>query len=82
VGRPSGESVQGAREVQWTWRDGFSPGLASKAPAGTMTERPLRVRWGIGEPQRRQKPVAKLAACGRSKRVTSASPRIHRKASG
>src|SRR6267143_1385531 len=45
-----------------------------------IASRPLRVRCGIGLPHRLQKAVAKLLACGRSKRVTDPSPRSQRKA--
>src|SRR4029453_19019318 len=45
-----------------------------------IASRPLRVRCGIGLPHCLQKAVAKLLACGRSKRVTDSSTRSQRKA--
>jgi hypothetical protein len=45
-----------------------------------IASRPLRVRCGIGLPHFVQKAVAKLRACGRSKRATEVSPRSQRKA--
>src|SRR5882672_4486832 len=45
-----------------------------------IASRPLRVRCGIGLPHCLQKAVAKLLACGRSKRVTDPSPRSQRTA--
>ena len=56
------------------------PSGASKLPAGMIASRPLRVRCGIGQPHLLQNAVAKLRACGRSKRATDVSPRSQRSA--
>src|SRR5262249_4168012 len=45
-----------------------------------IASRPLRVRCGMGLPHVLQNAVAKLRACGRSKRTTDAAPRSHRSA--
>ena len=45
-----------------------------------IASRPLRVRCGIGLPHCLQKAVAKLLACGRSKRATDPAPRSQRTA--
>jgi len=47
-----------------------------------ITSRPLRVKWGTGDPHLLHTEVAKLWAVGRSYRFILSSPLIQRKASG
>jgi hypothetical protein len=75
----SSEQAQAARESQKIRACGEIPGCSSSDPAGTTMVRPLRVWCGKGDPQLRQKVVAKLFADGRSNRDVRSSPRTHSK---
>src|SRR3954471_23305887 len=82
VGRLITSESHRARDCQHESKVGDTPGSLRDDPAGITISRPLRVAWGSGEPQFRQKEVEKLRAVGRSKRATWTSPDSQRNADG